>query len=285
MSILNPFRRAVLVCAAMLAMAGMAFATPVTNVFGPIAGTNVSYSGSETDNQSPDPPSPTWLFGTPILGGSNNLHFTSDASQTPKPIQFAVITPGAEQLEDGKLSINANALGNSSIALMSITEGGDYLIANGTSASTADAILNITSAIATVNVGPGNDVQIPLLPFISEGFTTTPNGNPHSVQATAIVFSGNGPLVTGTWQGTANFNISAAVAAAGLGGDRVTKVEFTLDDILLGHAETGALVEITKKDFLITQNPVPEPSSIILGVLGGLGMVTVGLRKKFLKTA
>ena len=99
------------------------------------------------------------------------------------------------------------------------------------------------------------------------------------------MFSGNGPLVTGTWQGTAQFNITSAVAAAGLAGNPVTKVEFTLDDILLGHAEPGALVEITKKDFLITNNPVPEPSSIILGVLGGLGMATVGLRKKIAKVA
>jgi hypothetical protein len=284
MSILNPFRRAVLVCAAMLAMASVAFATPVTNTFGPIAGVNISYSGSETDNQSPDPPSPTWLFGTPILGGSNNLHFTSDATQTPKPIQFAVITPGGEQLEDGKLSIDATTLGNSSIALMSITEGGDYLISNGTATSTAAAILNITSATVTVHVGPGNDVQVPLLPNISQSFTASPGSGPVDTSIpTAIVFSGAGPLVTGTWQGTASFNIAAAVAAAGLSGDRVTQVEFTLDDILLGNAAPGALVEITKKDFLIGANPVPEPSTILLGVLGGLGMATVGLRKKLAK--
>ncbi len=283
MSILNPFRRAVLACAAMLAMASLAFATPVTNTFGPIAGTSISYSGSETDTQSPDPPSPTWLFGTPVISGSNNLHFTSDATQTPKPIQFAVITPGGEQLQDGKLAIDATTLGNSSIALMSITEGGDYLISNGTAASTAAAILNITSATATVHVGPGNDVQVPLLPFITEAFSHTAGSGPATIQPTAIVFSGAGPLVTGTWQGTASFNISAAVAAAGLGGNHVTKVEFTLDDILLGNAEPGALVEITKKDFLIGANPVPEPCTILLGVLGGLGMATVGLRKKLAK--
>jgi hypothetical protein len=63
----------------------------------------------------------------------------------------------------------------------------------------------------------------------------------------------------------------------------VTKVEFTLNDILLGNAEPGALVEITKKDFLIGANPVPEPSTILLGLLGGLGMATVTLRKKLAK--
>ena len=72
----------------------------------------------------------------------------------------------------------------------------------------------------------------------------------------------------------------------GHNGQRVTGLQFTLDDILSGTAEPGALVEITKKDFLISTNsPVPEPSSIILGVLGGLGMVTVGYRKKFAKSA
>ncbi len=166
---------------------------------------------------------------------------------------------------------------------MSITEGGDYLISNGTAASTAAAILNITTASVTVHIGPGNDVQVPLLPFISQSFSASPGSGPSTIQPTAIVFSGAGPLVTGTWQGSANFNISAAVAAAGLAGDRVTKVEFTLNDILLGNPEPGALVEITKKDFLIGANPVPEPSTILLGLLGGLGMVTVTLRKKLAK--
>jgi len=286
MCILKPFRRVVLACAAMLAMVSVVRATPVTSTFGPVAGTTITYSGSETDTQSPDPPSPTWLFGTPVISGSNNLHFTSDATQTPRPIQFAVITPGGEQLEDGKLAIDATSIGSNSIALMSITEGGDYLIANGTALSTADAILNITTATATVHVGPGNDVQIPLLPFITETFSQTSGSGPAIIEPTAIVFSGNGPLVTGTWQGTANFNVPAAVVAAGLAGDQVTKVEFTLDDILLGNAQSGAMVEITKKDFLLgPPNNTPEPSSIILGVLGGLSLAAVGYRKKFAKTA
>jgi hypothetical protein len=257
------------------------------NVFS-ASGANIAYSGGEIDNQSPNPPAPNWFFGNPIISGLDDLDFTSDNSQTNKPIDFRVITPGAEQLEDGTLTVNAKTVSPlGSISLMSITEGGDYLIEHATSASTAAAVLNITSVKIT-SINGSNVPTITLLPAeIMESFSHPSGSGPALPDGNDIVFAGSGALVTGTWQGNASFNLMAAMNRTGHSGQRVTGLQITLDDILAGTAEPGALVEITKKDFLLGlgANPVPEPASIVLGVLGGLSLVVVGYRKKLAKTA
>jgi hypothetical protein len=266
----------------------MAGIVRANNIFA-VSGPNVSYTGGEIDVQSPDPIAPTaWFFGTPVISGLNDLNFTSDISSTPKPINFRVITPGFERLEDGTLAVNVattNPLG--SIALMSIVEGGDYLIQNATAASTAAAVLNITSVkITSINGLAVNTIS--LVPAeIAESFSHPSGVGPAIINSNSILFSGAGPLVTGTWQADASFNLTAALNRTGHNGQRVTGLQIVLDDIISGTAEANALVEITKKDFLlsVSSNPVPEPASIVMGVLGSLSLAVVGLRKKFAKVA
>jgi hypothetical protein len=289
MSMFKPFRRVVLACVAVLGLSSMAQATTF-NSFGTIAGSTISYTGGERDTWTvdPTPPSATWLFGNPIITGANNLTFTPNAALTSKPLNFSVVSPGTEKFEDGDLSmqIAANSPTTGNISLLSISENGDYMLQNATSASSAAAVLNIAGLVITQLDGgatpvPGGGIAV----SFSESFVNQ-SGNGSAVPTpTGIIYSGNGALSTGIWAGTANFNITGALAGAGLAGHRVTGLELDLDNILSVNAEVGAVVSMDKKSFVISTNGVvPEPSSIILGVLGGMGLGLVGYRKKFAKT-
>jgi hypothetical protein len=288
MSILKPFRHAVLACMTMLAMTSIARAT-IFNSFGTVSGSNISYTGGERDTWTvdPTPPLATWLFGTPIVSGTDNLLFTPNSALTPKPLAFSVLDPDTEQYEDGDLSVQINSTHptTGSITLLSIAEGGDYFLQHATAASSAVAALNIEGLVITQVDGGATPVPLGGIPVAyTETFNNVLGNGNYTVLPTGIVYSGNGPLSTGLWSGTANFSIAGAMAGAGLAGHRVTQLELDLDNILSVDAETGATVSMDKKSFVISTSPVPEPSSIVLALLGGLGLVTVG-RKKFAKTA
>src|SRR5215475_12925665 len=177
MSILKPFRRAVLACVALLAVSSIAKATTF-NSFGPVVGPTVTYSGGERDTWTTDPvaPSATWLFGTPIVGPSSSANFTSNFALTPKPLNFSVVAPGTEQFEDGTLAVNISATNpqTGSIALLSVQENGDYFFQNATAASSAKAALNIAGLLITqvdngaVDLGPfGGQIGVSFNEFFS----------------------------------------------------------------------------------------------------------------------
>jgi hypothetical protein len=289
MSIQKPLR-IVLACVALLAVTSIARANNVFNVNSP----NVIYAGAETDLQAPNPlPVTDWLFGTPVISPLDDLQFKKVG--TPKPIQFGVTSPTGENFQDGSLQVDlslTNPAGNS-FALMSISEGGDFFLQHATSATTVTAALNIFKVQIKELNGDGQVVSIDI-PY-TETFARTPGAVPFSLGAgpsgpSSITMSGTSPIAstfTGNWSGNVVFNIAQALADSGNTGKRVTKIELTLDNILEASALPDAFASITKKDFLLslgTTNPVPEPSSIVLGILGGLG-VAVGYRKKFAKQA
>lgn len=293
MSILKPFRHAVMACVAVLALASAARAT-IFNSFGTIAGTNATFTGGERDTWAPVdpvPPSATWLFGTPVISGSgNNLSFTPNPALTPKPLAFSVSSPGNEQFEDGALSVTitpTNPAGN--IALMSITEGGGYFLQNAGPSSSVTSALNILGLVITEIDNGATALPLGgiLVPYAESFANVSGNGN-FTILPTGIVYTGNNtPVQTGIWSGNANFNVAAALTAAIGPGHRATELELALDNVLSTTSIPGATVAIDKKSFVIatSQNPVPEPASIVMGVLGGLGLVTVGYRKKMAKKA
>lgn len=286
MSILKPFRHALLACVALLAVSSIAKATTF-NAFGTVAGTVVSYTGGERDTWSVDPVAPpNWLFGNPVITGGNNLSFTPDPMKTPKPLNFSVSSSTVQHFEDGTLSVDINANSPAgSITLMSIAESGSYMLQNATAASTAAAVLNIAGlSITSIDGGPA--LVNPIAVNFTESFTRVSGNGPFVAAPNSIVFSGSGPIATGVWSGSATFDIAGALAANGLTGHRVTGMSLLLDNILSETSEPNSVVSIDKKSFIITTGGlVPEPSSIILGVLGGLSLGVVGYRKKVAKKA
>jgi hypothetical protein len=291
MSILKPFRNAAIACVAVLALASAAHAT-IFNSFGTIVGSNATFTGGERDTWTtdPTPPSATWLFGTPVISGSgNNLNFTPNPALTAKPLAFSVSSPGPEQFEDGALSVTISPTSpTGKIALMSISEGGGYFLQNAGPSSSVAAALNILGLVITeVDNTPISGIAVNGLNFTQSFANVSGNGN-FTILPTGIVYTGNNiPVATGIWSGNANFNVQAALDAALGTGHRATQLELELDNVLSTTSIPGASVAIDKKSFLIatSQNPVPEPASIVMGVLGGLGLATVSYRKKMAKKA
>ncbi|HZZ27473.1 MAG TPA: hypothetical protein VFE46_05645 [Pirellulales bacterium] len=289
MSIMKPFRSVALACTALLALTSLAQATTF-NSFGTVSGSNTSYTGGERDTWSVDPipPSPTWLFGNPVITSGNNLSFTPNTALTTKPLNFSVVSSG-EKFEDGDLSVQISATNptTGNIALMSLSENGDYMLQNATAASSAAAILNIAGLVITQVDGGATAIPANGIPVsFTEAFANASGNGTPTISPNSIVYTGNGLLSSGIWTGSANFNIAGALAGAGLAGHRVTGLELDLDNILSVNAEPNAVVSMDKKSFIITTGGfVPEPSSIIMGILGGLGLATAAFRKKFAKTA
>jgi hypothetical protein len=64
---------------------------------------------------------------------------------------------------------------------------------------------------------------------------------------------------------------------------RVTKLSLDLNNMLLAQSTNG-LSFIDKKFFNINVTAVPEPSTILLGLMGGVGMLVGGRRLRKAKT-
>lgn len=137
-------------------------------------------------------------------------------------------------------------------------------------------------SITQINGVAVNPISVPL-----DGgglFTDSQNtGLPASVAVLStpagITFSsiGTGQTSGGSWNGSETFNVTAALVAAGFdpATSRVTKMALDLDNTLTGQTTVNGLSFIDKKFFDIstTTNPVPEPSTIVLGLLGGFGLI------------
>jgi PEP-CTERM motif len=282
MSILKPFSRVVLACVALLATVSTVRATNYTYAPPPLVGPNVSYNFvGETDTPGFSPAGTEGYFGTPSLGGDalvfNNLDFAAQASN------------GANDTENGELNVQM-ALTNpasNSFSVLSIAESGDYTIFNAASAaSKVAAVLNLMPSSLQITAVNGVAVAPISVPF-NQSFVRDNGTAPDATTPNSLAVTGPVPLIdSGDWHASATFNIAGALANNQLTG-RVTGLSLVFDNLLFAASEPGSTVEIQKKLFDITlgtMNPVPEPSSIFLGVLGGLGLVAIG-RKKFAKNA
>jgi hypothetical protein len=270
---------------AVLAMASQARATNFNSYPGPFAGPNVTYVNvMEGDSQNPGP-DPTRLFGTPNLSG-DTLQFGQNNTPLGTGLSFRVDVGGAVPvlLKDGTLTMDlaaTNQLGN--ISALSISEGGGYTILGGTVATQVSAALQIPFNSAAYVGGLGisalngialaTPIPVNYTEAFAQGagssgiFTTTPS---------SIKFTGPGG---GTWSGIATFDIAGALAAAGRTGQRVTGLTLTLNNVLSGSAEANALASIDKKSFEINVvAAIPEPSTVVLGLMGGVGLLIGGRR-------
>jgi hypothetical protein len=81
----------------------------------------------------------------------------------------------------------------------------------------------------------------------------------------------------GLWNGGANININAHLAANGFTG-QATKVRVVIDNQLIAESELGTISYIKKKEIGgVAITVVPAPASLALVGLGGL---VVGRRRR-----
>ncbi len=206
--------------------------------FGPVP-PGITFQGvTESSGTDPVP-----LFGAPqaVPGG---LDFD--------PASFVATSGGGTpDITDGQLNLTLTGGAGVSFSSLSLFESGDYTLAGaGTSATQAlaGAIVRVTvTQIDGIDVAP-----IVLTPVnASVGFNLAAN-----------------PGVVQPWSLGIGFNV-----AGQLGPDQhATQLELVIDNQLLAFSESGSLAFISKKDFGIQVETVPEASTVLL-LLGALVIV------------
>ena len=245
---------------------------PLTNtaqgtvLYGTFVGPNMTYQNvTETPTELPAP-TPTTLFGTPLLSG-DSLMFTPAAFVTSA-------SGGALNFEDSHLETTIVPTSpKGTLTGMSITEGGGWAVGGGTAATTAEAAL-IVNQLFIMSVNGVSINPIVVTPVIL--FTDTSTGSAAVTKtADSIEFNSSGGFSSGSWNATATFNISSALASAGLTGT-VTGVSLNLDNQLDVLSETNSDAFIDKKFFDITTTgtTVPEPATGTALLLGAAGLMT-----------
>jgi hypothetical protein len=241
----------------------MGHAAPI--LYGDFAGPDVTYkSVTEVPTQLPGP-TPANLFGPPSVSGDSLLF---------NPINFGVAASGgSSELQDGRLSMNiVPTVPGTAIKMISLIEGGGWTVDNGTAATIAEESLVINELfITSVNGVSVNPIVVP--PTIT--YSDTNNGSAAVVKTpSSIEFQSAGGLSSGSWNGTANFDILGALQSAGLSGN-VTGLSLDLDNQLAANSEANSESLIDKKFFevQVTNSSVPEPvtaSGLVLLSIGSL---------------
>ena len=243
-----------------------------------VYGTCVTYTDIQEDptrlavpTSSESPPT----FGQPT--GSDSLGFPNLAFK-------AASAGGGFDLGDSKLSMTISALNGVAtpcivqvvscpgISDVTLTEFGDYSLTR--SASTSDPTAE-AKAIGWVTV-EAIDGQ-PISPFV-----VIPSlSGAQFDNLFQLTGSQNSSLAT-PWSGTLVFNVAQALKDKGYTGC-ATELSFSLDDTLEAMSDASSASLIEKKGVIITTDPVPEPSLLLL-VASGTVALGMWRRKRLLKT-
>jgi hypothetical protein len=239
--------------------------------YGTFTGPDVSYQNvTENPTQLPGP-TPSELFGPPVLVG-DTLDF--------HPTDFTVgASGGANEFQDGRLTTNISLISKSAPSVVDIYEGGGWAVEPGTSKTTAQESLLVNElVINSVNGVTVNPIVV--TPTIT--FTDTVDGTAAATKTSeSINFASTGTYADGTWDVNASFNLPAALAAAGLKGT-VTGMTLDLNDQLNATSETDSSAFIDKKFADVTTSvSVPEPATASAIALTAIGLL--GRRSKYRK--
>lgn len=230
--------------------------------YGDFSGTTVMYL-DVTESSITDP---VPLYGDPQLVG-NSLIF--------RPTDFGSTSTGASSdMTDGQLSTTIMSTPNDVIHTIHIEESGDFLLAGSSNAFAMAMIMapvnvRVTHIDGQEIMGPMPQAQIPL--------TLLHNGSPTDGIFT-LDDEGAGP---GLWSGSLTIDIDALIQQAGLSG-HATKVLFSMDNKLATASEAGTVADIHKKDLalMLTTNPIPEPSTLVLCGIGAVVLGGAGWRRR-----
>jgi hypothetical protein len=248
-------------------------ATPIT--YSDKVGATVSYTmiteSTGTDPHLFPPNSNAGLFGDPVVSGDSldfqpqNFFANSDFQAPPL------------DKTDGKLTFMVVAHTDQYIQNINFQEGGALSVAGfGTDNTFVDVAAIGFVQVHAVDGNPINVVTIPFdMPF---NFGVAGNGT------WRLGTEGN---VNGfLWTGASFINIRQELINRGIpviGG--ATKLSIALDNILLAQSEPLGGAFIDKKDFgglsvtvNIPEGEIPEPASILVAMIGLLGMTLVRRR-------
>jgi hypothetical protein len=235
-----------------------AHAAPIN--YGNFSGVPVDFVGVTEDANSVGDAPP--LFGPPTVAG-DALDFD--------PVGFNAAAAGAAGVDitDGQLLFRIVAHDGFTVENVVLNEAGDTTLAGfGTDASFTAVRGNVVVNIYEVD-GVGINV-------VSEQFVMsfTPSGGDFGL----LTDGGGGPLFNASWSGGVPINLDSILTAHGVPFVfGATEVSINLDNTLIALSENGTSTLIAKKNFgglSITVN-IPEPASLIMLAIAGLGLVFV----------
>ena len=240
----------------------IAHAAPIN--YGDFSGATVNYLQVTEEANSAGDAAP--LFGAPTVTG-DSIDFD--------PVGFSASATGAagNDLTDGNLNFDIVAKPNNAITSVYFSEAGDTTLAGfGTDATFTSVTTNIFIDIKEVD-----GVGINAINFNTQ-LAFSPSGGSYQLGADG----GGGPLFNTAWTGNTLIDVNAILAANNIPYTLgATKVSVNLDNTLVALSENGTSSLIAKKDadgVTITTN-VPEPSSVVLALLGSLGLGWLRRRK------
>lgn len=180
------------------------------------------------------------------------------------PTSFGSSSSGvSSDVTDGQLNMTIRAKAESlGIHTLTIEEDGDVTLSGlmGTAATAATIGAPVFLDITEV------DGVALLAPIAVNGSLAFTNGGMWDI-ATDGVFTGR------DFHGFLQIDLTAALRANGVASGYVTELEFTMDNTLTTGSEIGTTALIVKKDLDINGREVPEPATLSLLALGGLGLL------------
>jgi hypothetical protein len=236
--------KTMLVIVALAGSCSAALATPI--LYGNVPGSTVVFTNVSEDSATDTGA----LFGTPSASGDvltfNPTSFNSFSSN------------GSSDITDGTLQFGIRANPGFTIPFVNIQERGDYIIVG--SGGFAQVGLAGNVRIEAVN---GVALSVPLvLPFSG---TFTPGSTFTS------------PAVLSNWSGGVSLDLNAFLAANAVVGS-ATRVQVSLDNVLVSAAGPNGLVNIAKKQAEGVVITIPTPGAAALVGLGTL--VAAGRRRR-----
>ena len=228
------------------------FATPINH--GDYEGTTIWFRDvSEDTNTTGDTPP---LYGVPTVNG-DSLDFS--------PVGFSASASGAFGVDqtDGNLFFDIQAKPFAGVESLVISEAGDTTLSGFSGDAFTSVSTNITVDILRTTAGAANIT-----------YQTTMNFTPSSGDYSLIADGGGSPLYSTNWSGGALIEFGAILAANGLAGEKATRVQVNVDNILTALSQEGTAATIAKKDFdtsgltVEVNTDIPEPSAALLALLG-----------------
>lgn len=232
-------------------LASPAFAAPINH--GDFSGVDVDYL-QVTENSTTDP---GVLYGAPVVV-DNSLVFT--------PLGFAALSSGGGvDITDGLLTTIVMATSGIPITQVSLHEFGDYsLYGVGTAATKAAVATPVFLTILQVD-------NVDIVPFqVAANAVVAPSGGTFDLVAD--------PGVGVIWEGDIAFDVPAILAAHSISGN-ATKAVLTLNNTLIAASEASSVAFIQKKGVIITVS-VPEPSTVVMSVMGLVALVGYAVRRR-----
>lgn len=232
-------------------LASPAFAAPIN--YGDFSGDEVDYL-QVTENSVTDP---GVLYGEPAVF-DNSLVFT--------PFGFAAYSSGGGiDITDGHLTTVVMATGGAPITQVKLHEFGDYTLSGiGTAATKASVANPVFLTILQVD----NADIAPIA--MAANAVVTPSGGSFDLIAD--------PGVGVIWEGNILFDVPAILAAHSISGN-ATKARLTMNNTLIAASEANTVAFIQKKGVIITVS-VPEPSTVVMSVMGLVALVGYAVRRR-----